>query len=171
MSFNVIAAPGEIAAAATDVAAVGSTLGAAHVAAAAPTTSVIPAAADEVSASIAQFFSQYAQDYHAMAQKAAAFGEQFVQNLKASASSYASTEGANLKSLASTPNSPLTQLLAYLGELQQELSSVLSTLESAFVLPFYIVYELLVFSYLGLALLIGLIEEILKLLGVTIPIP
>ena len=52
MSF-LIAAPEPVAAAATDLARVGSTLGAANAAAVAPTSSVIAAGADEVSASIA----------------------------------------------------------------------------------------------------------------------
>ena len=46
--------------------------------AAAPTVALIPAAADEVSASIAHLFSQHAQDYQALAGQAAVFHEQFV---------------------------------------------------------------------------------------------
>jgi hypothetical protein len=95
----VMAAPDMMAAAATDVAAVGSTLSAAHVAAAAPTVAVIPAAADEVSASIAHLLSRHAQDYQAVAGQAAAFHEQYVQHLNASARSYATAEGANVASL------------------------------------------------------------------------
>jgi hypothetical protein len=95
----VMAAPDMMAAAATDVAAVGSTLSAAHVAAAAPTVAVIPAAADEVSASVAHLFSQHAQDYQGLAGQAAAFHEQYVQHLNASARSYAIAEGANVASL------------------------------------------------------------------------
>jgi hypothetical protein len=98
MSY-VIAAPEMMAAAATDVAAVGSTLNAAHMAAAAPTVALVPAAADEVSASIARLFSRYAQDFHGLAGQAAAFHEQFVQHLTASARSYAATEAANATSL------------------------------------------------------------------------
>ncbi|MGA7055357.1 MAG: PE family protein, partial [Mycobacterium sp.] len=48
--------------AATDLANIGSTVNAAHMAAATPTVAVIPAAADEVSSSIAHLFSQHAQD-------------------------------------------------------------------------------------------------------------
>ena len=62
MSF-VIAAPEIMTSAATDLATIGSNLSAAHTAAAAPTLVVLPAAADEVSASIAQLFSQHAADY------------------------------------------------------------------------------------------------------------
>jgi hypothetical protein len=48
-----------------------------------------------VSASIAQLFSHHAQDYQAMAGQAAAFHDQLVQGLSASARSYASAEAAN----------------------------------------------------------------------------
>ncbi len=95
----VMAAPDMLVAAATDVAAVGSTLSAAHLAAAIPTVAVIPAAADEVSASIAHLFSAHAQNYQALAGQAAAFREQYVQHLNASARSYATAEGANVASL------------------------------------------------------------------------
>ncbi len=53
----VIAAPELMAQAATDLATIGSTVNAAHMAAAPPTLSVLPAAADEVSASIAHLFN------------------------------------------------------------------------------------------------------------------
>ena len=98
MSY-VMVAPEMMAAAATDVAAVGSTLSAAHMTAAAPTVAVIPAAADEVSAGIAHLFSRHAQDYQGLAGQAAAFHEQFVQHLNASARLYASAEAANAASL------------------------------------------------------------------------
>ncbi|MGO9384376.1 MAG: PE family protein [Mycobacterium sp.] len=98
MSY-VMAAPDMMAAAATDVAAVGSTLSVAHVAAAAPTVAVIPAAADEVSASIAHLFSRHAQDYQGLAGRAAAFHEQFVQHMNASTGSYAAAEAAGAASL------------------------------------------------------------------------
>ena len=62
----VIAAPELINTTATDLANIGSNLSEAHTAAAAATTGVIPAAADEVSASIAQLFSQHAADYQAL---------------------------------------------------------------------------------------------------------
>ncbi|MGA9356694.1 MAG: PE family protein [Mycobacterium sp.] len=91
MSY-VIAAPEMMTSAATDLATIGSDLSAAHTAAAAPTLALIPAAADEVSASIAHLFSRYVQDYQALAGKAAAFHQQFVHNLTAGGGSYASIE-------------------------------------------------------------------------------
>lgn len=92
----VIAVPELMAGAATDLAAIGSTLNAAHLIAAPPTLGVPPAAADEVSTAIAHLFSEHAQDYQRLAGKAAAFQEQFVQHLTASASTYAGAEAADV---------------------------------------------------------------------------
>jgi PE family len=97
----VITAPELLATAATDLATIGSNLDAAHRTAAAATVAVLPAAADEVSASIAQLLSQHAQDYQALAGQAAAFHDQFARNLTANAGSYGSTEAASAASLAS----------------------------------------------------------------------
>jgi hypothetical protein len=98
MSF-VIAAPEIMTAAATDLATIGSNVSTAHMAAEPPTVALVPAAADEVSTSIAHLFSQHAQGYQALAAKAAAFHEQFVQHLSASVRSYAAAEAANASSL------------------------------------------------------------------------
>ncbi|WP_156686465.1 PE family protein [Mycobacterium sp. Marseille-P9652] len=95
----VIATPELMEAAAANVASIGSTVNAAHMMAAAPTVSLLPAAADEVSAGIAHLFSGYAQDYQALAGKAAAFQDQFVQHLTAAAGAYVSAEAANIASL------------------------------------------------------------------------
>ena len=97
----VTAAPELMTVAATDLANIGSTISAAHLVAATPTVAVIPAAADEVSSSIAHLFSQHAQDYQALAGQAAAFHEKFVQQLTSSAGSYAHAEAANAGSLGS----------------------------------------------------------------------
>ncbi|AIH29846.1 hypothetical protein T209_15650, partial [Mycobacterium tuberculosis] len=64
MSF-VIAAPEAIAAAATDLASIGSTIGAANAAAAANTTAVLAAGADQVSVAIAAAFGAHGQAYQA----------------------------------------------------------------------------------------------------------
>jgi PE family len=93
MSY-VIATPEMMTSAATDLAAIGANVSAAHMVAAAPTVAVIPAAADEVSAGVAQLFSQHAANYQALAGQAAAFQQQFVQHLTAGAFSYAGIEAA-----------------------------------------------------------------------------
>ncbi|OBI13214.1 hypothetical protein A5712_05630 [Mycobacterium sp. E2327] len=91
----VIAAPEMMTAAATDWAALGSNVNAAHMVAAAPTTALVPAAADEVSAAITRAFSEHAARYQALAGQAAAFNDQFVQHLIASAGAYVAAEAAN----------------------------------------------------------------------------
>jgi hypothetical protein len=95
----VIAAPELMTSAASDLATIGSDLSAAHLAAVAPTVSLVPAAADEVSTGIAHLFSRYAQDFHGLSGHAAVFHEQFAEHLNASAHSYAATEAANAASL------------------------------------------------------------------------
>jgi hypothetical protein len=106
----VIAAPELIEAAATDVAAIGSSVNAAHLTAASPTVAVLPAAADEVSTGIAHLFSQHAAGYQALAGRAAAYQEQFVQHLTAGAGLYAAAEAANVALLQ-----PLEDIAASIG--------------------------------------------------------
>ena len=101
MSY-VIAAPEMMAAAAGDLATIGSDLRAAHTAAAAQTTGMLAAAEDEVSAAIAAVFSAHGQGFQALGAQAAAFHAQFVQALKSSAGPYASVEAANLSALGNT---------------------------------------------------------------------
>jgi hypothetical protein len=87
--------------AATAAATIGSALDAAHTAAAPSTLAVTPAAADEVSVSIAHLFAHHAHDYRAQAMQAAAFQGQFAQNLKASAGACSSIAAAIASSLQS----------------------------------------------------------------------
>jgi PE family len=94
MSF-VTTQPEQLAAAAGDLAGIGEQMNAQNVAAAAPTTGVVPAAADEVSALTAAQFAAHAQLYQAVSTQAAAIHEMFVNTLGTSANSYAATEAAN----------------------------------------------------------------------------
>jgi hypothetical protein len=94
MSF-VSTQPAELTAAAENLQGLGSSLAAQNVAAAAATTGVLPAAADEVSALTAAQFATHAQMYQAISAQAAAIHEMFVNTLGASAGSYAATEAAN----------------------------------------------------------------------------
>jgi PE family len=94
MSF-VTAQPEMLAAAAGDLQGIGASMSAENVAAAVPTTGVVPAAADEVSALTAAQFAAHAQMYQAISAQAAAIHEMFVSTLATSAGSYAATEAAN----------------------------------------------------------------------------
>ena len=94
MSF-VTTQPEALSSAATTLGGIGSSFNAQNAAAAGPTTGVVPAAADEVSALTAAQFAAHAQLYQAVAAQAAAIHEQFVNTLGTSAGSYAATEAAN----------------------------------------------------------------------------
>ncbi len=81
--------------AAGDLQGIGAEMAAGSAAAAAPTTGVVPAAADEVSALTAAQFAAHAQMYQAVSAQAAAIHEMFVNTLGISAGSYAACEAAN----------------------------------------------------------------------------
>jgi len=94
MSF-VTTQPEALSATATTLAGIGTTMSAENTAAAAPTTGVLPAAADEVSALTATQFAVHAQMYQAVSAQAEAIHQQHVSTLATSATSYAVTEAAN----------------------------------------------------------------------------
>jgi hypothetical protein len=94
MSF-VSTQPEDVTAAAGNLQGIGSAMTAQNATTAAPTTGVIPAAADEVSALTAVQFATHAQMYQAVSAQAAAIHDMFVSTLGDSASSYAATEAAN----------------------------------------------------------------------------
>ena len=110
MSF-VIAAPDMVMAAATDLANIGSTISAANAAAAAPTTGVLAAAGDEVSAAIAALFSGHGQAFQALSSQAAAFHGQFVHNMTSGGAAYTGAEASAAQSLLDILNAPTEALL------------------------------------------------------------
>jgi PE-PPE domain/PE family len=96
---SVITQPQVLAAAAADVADINSAIGAAKAAAAGPTTGLVAAAGDEVSAMSATLFGAYGQEFQALLQQADAFHEQFVAALSAAGNAYAGAEAAASNSL------------------------------------------------------------------------
>jgi PE family len=99
MSF-VTTQPAVLASAAAELQTIGSAMAAGNTAAAVPTTGVVPAAADEVSALTAAQFAAHAQLYQALGAQATAINEMFVNALATSAGSYAVTEVANAAAAA-----------------------------------------------------------------------
>jgi|ERR1700754_2669019 PE family len=87
--------PDALAGAASQLGAIGASMNAQNVAAAGPTTGVVPAAADEVSALVAAQFTVYAQMYRTVSAQGAAVLETLVKTMAASADSYAVAEAAN----------------------------------------------------------------------------
>jgi hypothetical protein len=172
MSY-VIADPQMMTSAASDLATIGSNVSAAHMAAATRTTAVLPAAADEVSAGIAQLFTAHAQEYQALAGRAAAFQEQFVQHLTAGAGSFAHAEAANTALLQ-----PLTASAASIGSAIGALPGQLFNLVNAAVgqllndfTGFVGYVGGIVAGVLGTAVGVALFLYFLFLLGVAIYFP
>ncbi|WP_162951394.1 PE family protein [Mycobacterium paragordonae] len=100
---QVMAVPEFMVEAATDLKTIDSALQKAHTLAAGATLAVLPAAADEVSANIAQLFSDYGREYQHLAGQAGVFHERFVQNLNMSAGMYAEAEAVNTALLPLQP--------------------------------------------------------------------
>ena len=97
----------ELESAAADLGSIGSELSAARVAAAVPTTGLVAAGADEVSAAVALLFGRHGQQFHAMSAQANAFHQQFVQALSSGAGSYVAAEVANASPLRSVEHDAL----------------------------------------------------------------
>ncbi|WP_204081250.1 PE family protein [Mycobacterium riyadhense] len=100
MSF-VFVTPDLLAISASDLAGIGSAIGAANAAMATPSTAVVAVAADDVSTAVASLFSGYAQSYQALGGQAGAFHDQFVRTLNAAAATPAAGQG-----LAPEPPAP-----------------------------------------------------------------
>jgi PE-PPE domain/PE family len=85
--------------AAANLESIRSAVEAAHAAAAGPTTALMAAGADEVSATLAALFSRYGQGFQAFGVQASAFHQQFVQTLSVGAESYLAAEALNASPL------------------------------------------------------------------------
>ncbi|MDT5222615.1 MAG: hypothetical protein QOG19_22, partial [Mycobacterium sp.] len=105
--------------AATNLSGIGSSLTAASSAAALPTTGVMAAGADEVSAAMAGVFGAHARQYQAVSAQAANLHEQFVQAMNNAGNAYAGAESANASPMqagnGTTPGSVNTQAQGLLG--------------------------------------------------------
>lgn len=93
-----------------DLSGIGSALGAANAAAAASTTGVLAAAADEVSVQIAALFSENAAGYQQVSAQVAASYERFVQAVTAGAGAYAAAEANTAQALVNGLAAPSLSL-------------------------------------------------------------
>ncbi len=106
MSF-VVAVPDLVEGAAQDLAGIRASLEDVAVAAAGPTTGVVPAAADEISAAVAAMFGNVGQEFQALTAQAQAFHAEFVKLINAGAAAYVATEVANAgQALANAVSAP-----------------------------------------------------------------
>ncbi|WP_156687617.1 PE family protein [Mycobacterium sp. Marseille-P9652] len=86
--------PQLLAAAAADVDGIGSALSAANAAAAGPTSGLLAPAADEISATVAELFGTYGQEYRALVEQATVFNNEFSRLLATAGGAYAAVETA-----------------------------------------------------------------------------
>lgn len=98
MSY-VIALPQAFAAAAAELTAVGEAIEAAAAVAALSTTGIVAAASDEVSAAIAGFLGNHAEEFQALSARLTLLEAQFVRALSDAGAGYAAAEAANGLSL------------------------------------------------------------------------
>jgi PE-PPE domain/PE family len=91
---NLITAPDMLASTAADLDSIGSALSTASASAAGPTTGLLAAAQDDVSAAIANLFGAYGQEYQAAVSRAAAFHNAFARTLAAAGNAYTQAEAA-----------------------------------------------------------------------------
>lgn len=98
---NLVATPALVAAAAENLAGIRTALGDAAAAAATPTTSLVTAAADEISVAVSQLFGSYGQQFQAVSAQASAFHAEFVSLLNSGAAAYVAAEAANATPLNS----------------------------------------------------------------------
>ncbi|WP_373175672.1 PE family protein, partial [Mycobacterium marinum] len=96
---SVAVAPQALMSAAMELQRIGSVLVEANTAAAAPTTGVLGAGADEVSSAIAALLAGHAQAYQRLGAQVAMFHQQFIQSLNVGAELYAAAEAANVAPL------------------------------------------------------------------------
>jgi PE family/PPE-SVP subfamily C-terminal region len=126
MSF-VTTQPEALTAAASALQTLGTSMAAQDAAAAAPTTGVVPAAADPVSALQAAQFSAYGTWYQQVSSQAATIHQMLVNTLGTSAGSYGETEAANQTATGSTSLSGLLGGLTGSGTSSSALSGATVT--------------------------------------------
>ncbi|WP_264892740.1 PE family protein, partial [Mycobacterium kiyosense] len=98
-----------LAAASADAAKIGSAVRSAAASVAPATISVLPAAADEVSAAVSTWFSEFGQEFQTVGAQVGLAHERFVQALNSSAGAYAGAEAAAvapLQTLLDVINAP-----------------------------------------------------------------
>lgn len=105
------ATPESLASAAADLADVRWALEAARAAVAGPTTGLVAAAADEVSAAAAALFAGYGQEFQAISLQANIFHQKFVETLSAGAGSYLAAETLNASPLQPLPAASISTLI------------------------------------------------------------
>lgn len=128
---HLIAAPEMMVSAATNAVKIGSAISAAGAAAAGSTTNVLAAAADEVSAAVANLFGTYGRELQAALTHATAFHDEFVQTLAGAATNYAQAEAANAAAVANALGGLNAQVQSLLAPAAADVSAAQTLLAAA----------------------------------------
>ena len=115
MSSFVNVVPEALATASQQLSGIGSSLKEATGAAAAPTTSVVAAAEDEISAAIAKLFGTYGQEFQALSAQAGSFHASFAQALTSSQNLFSAAEAANAAAITDVGGAPFSPFLLLTG--------------------------------------------------------
>lgn len=123
---DLLVRPEAVSATAASIAEIGTSLRRAELAALAPTSGVAVAAADEVSAAIAAFFSDYGRGYQALSRQAAVFHDAVASALRTAGDSYAQAELAASASLTTLIRSTQTLLAPLSGNVTAAAEALLA---------------------------------------------
>jgi hypothetical protein len=118
--MSVIVTPAALETAASNLTDLATMLENSNAAVAAPTTTVLPSAADEISVTLAQLFNAHGHAYQQIAAQAQAVQQQFTQTLASTGTAYQQTEMAAQQALRNgigTLEQPLVPLLERAGVL------------------------------------------------------
>ncbi|MHA7655903.1 PE family protein, partial [Mycobacterium sp. ML2] len=127
MSF-VLASVDALVSTTADLESIGGTLNAANNAAAFPTSQLDPAAADEISGTLAKLFGHHGQQYQAAAKQAAGCFDRFTRTLLAGANAYVAAESSNLASVASGATTAVNQAVVQVNKVSSSLLDPLGML-------------------------------------------
>ena len=126
MSY-MVTSPELLASTAADVQRIGSAIGAASTTAAGPTTGLVAAAQDEVSAAIAKLFGVYGEEYQGLLSQSTLFHSQFTQALAVAANAYTQAETANAAVLSEVSNAVKAPVQTLFGQAPAGGSGVLTS--------------------------------------------
>lgn len=130
MSY-LVTTPDWVAAAAGDLTRIGSALQEATTAASAPTTGLAAAAADEVSAGVAQLFGGLGEEFQAVSAQVSSYHAEFVRLLNGSASAYVGAEIASAgQLLAGTVSAPTAATTVPGGAYGQLVTNTVTNLQA-----------------------------------------
>ena len=146
---SVIVVPDALDAASVDLASLRESFSAVHQAAVAPTVSIPPAAADEISAALSAAFSEFARSYHAAAAAVGLDLDIFAHKLTDTLRAYTTADIGNADPLAGTIFDLPAQLIVQFAErMLNPISVIGGEIYALFQMLYQILYSSLMFWWI-----------------------